>query len=79
MTDGGTYTLAFAVPADRRVEVGALGARRFPAGGYAYTGSALGPGGFSRIDRHRRVAAARRAAVAAHREATGRDPIVDVR
>ena len=28
-----------------------------PGGGYCYTGSALGSGGFSRIDRHQRVAA----------------------
>ncbi len=29
---------------------------RFPSGTYAYVGSALGSGGFSRVDRHRRVA-----------------------
>ncbi|QLG26890.1 GIY-YIG nuclease family protein [Halorarum halophilum] len=54
---GGTYTLVLSVPEPITVTVGALGTRRFPDGGYAYTGSALGPGGFSRIDRHRRVAA----------------------
>ncbi|MFC7137062.1 GIY-YIG nuclease family protein [Halobaculum litoreum] len=57
MSDGGTYTLVFAVPRPIDVAVGALGDRRLPAGGYAYTGSALGAGGFSRVDRHRRVAA----------------------
>jgi len=57
MSDGGTYTLVFAVPEGIAVEVGALGDHEFPAGGYTYTGSALGSGGFSRIDRHRRVAA----------------------
>ncbi|PSQ08162.1 DUF123 domain-containing protein [Halobacteriales archaeon QS_6_71_20] len=57
MTERGTYTLVYAVPDPVEIEVGALGAREFPAGGYAYTGSALGAGGFSRIDRHRRVAA----------------------
>ena len=53
----GTYTLVFGLPAPATVEVGALGTREFPAGGYAYTGSAFGAGGFSRVDRHRRVAA----------------------
>nr|WP_049909429.1 DUF123 domain-containing protein [Halorubrum saccharovorum] len=38
------------------MEVGALGGHRFEPGGYAYTGSALGTGGFSRVDRHRRTA-----------------------
>ncbi|QZP38351.1 GIY-YIG nuclease family protein [Halobaculum magnesiiphilum] len=57
MSDAGTYTLVFAVPEAIAVEVGALGVRELPAGAYAYTGSALGAGGFSRIDRHRRVAA----------------------
>jgi endonuclease-3 len=54
---GGTYTLVVAVPRPLRLSVGALGDREIPAGGYAYTGSALGSGGFSRVDRHRRVAA----------------------
>ena len=53
---GGTYTLLIHVPTAVTVEVGALGAYELPAGPYAYTGSALGAGGFSRVDRHRRVA-----------------------
>lgn len=53
----GTYTLVFSVPAPVTIEVGALGSQKFTAGGYAYTGSAFGSGGFVRIDRHRRVAA----------------------
>ncbi|WP_435064887.1 GIY-YIG nuclease family protein [Halobaculum sp. EA56] len=57
MSGAGTYTLVFAVPDPITVEVGALGDRELSPGGYAYTGSALGSGGFSRIDRHRRVAA----------------------
>jgi len=57
MTEGGTYTLVFSLPSAVAIQVGALGEHRFPAGGYCYTGSALGSGGFSRIDRHRRVAA----------------------
>jgi endonuclease-3 len=54
---GGTYTLLLAAPDPFVAEVGALGARELPAGAYAYTGSALGAGGFARVDRHRRVAA----------------------
>ncbi|GAB6878755.1 hypothetical protein JCM17823_10290 [Halorubrum gandharaense] len=54
---GGTYTLLVELPEPATVTVGALGECRFPAGAYAYTGSALGSGGFSRVDRHRRVAA----------------------
>lgn len=56
MTDGGTYVLVFALPEAVTLEVGALGEQEFPEGGYCYVGSALGSGGFSRIDRHRRVA-----------------------
>lgn len=52
----GTYTLLVRVPDPASITVGALGEHRFPAGWYAYTGSAFGPGGFSRIDRHRELA-----------------------
>ncbi|AUV82100.1 DUF123 domain-containing protein [Salinigranum rubrum] len=51
---GGTYVLVFELASSARVEVGALGACTFPAGDYAYVGSALGPGGFGRTERHRR-------------------------
>jgi endonuclease-3 len=54
--DGGTYTLLIDLPRTVEISVGALGTHRFPAGAYAYTGSALGSGGFARVDRHRRVA-----------------------
>lgn len=54
---GGTYTLVYEVPEQIGLTVGALGDHRLPAGGYTYTGSALGRGGFSRIERHERVAA----------------------
>ena len=57
---GGTYTLLVQLPGAATVEVGALGERRFPAGWYAYTGSAHGPGGFARVDRHYDLAAGRR-------------------
>lgn len=53
----GTYTLVVDLPETARVGVGALGEVEFPAGGYAYTGSAFGPGGLSRVERHHRVAA----------------------
>ncbi len=53
----GTYTLLIERTRGDAVEVGALGEVDLPAGWYAYTGSAFGPGGFDRIDRHERVAA----------------------
>ena len=52
---GGTYTLLVELAAPATIEVGALGEHRFVPGAYAYTGSALGAGGFSRVDRHRRT------------------------
>jgi endonuclease-3 len=56
----GTYTLVVERTASGAVEVGALGAVPLPTGWYAYVGSALGPGGFSRVDRHREVASGER-------------------
>ncbi|MBX0286634.1 GIY-YIG nuclease family protein [Haloarcula salinisoli] len=56
MAAGGTYTLVLERESDGPIEVGALGDIDFPAGWYAYTGSALGSGGFSRVERHRAVA-----------------------
>lgn len=53
----GTYTLLVELPEAATIEVGALGEHRFPAGWYAYTGSAFGTGGFSRVDRHYELAA----------------------
>jgi len=52
----GTYTLLINLPARATVSVGALGEHELAAGWYAYTGSAFGPGGFGRVDRHHRVA-----------------------
>jgi endonuclease-3 len=51
---GGTYVVAFELAVPVSVEVGALGTCEFPAGEYAYVGSAFGPGGFARAERHRR-------------------------
>ncbi|PSQ22648.1 DUF123 domain-containing protein [Halobacteriales archaeon QS_9_67_15] len=56
----GTYTLVLELAAPATTEVGALGAHEFDAGVYAYTGSAFGPGGFARVDRHRELCAGER-------------------
>jgi endonuclease-3 len=53
---GGTYTLLIELPEAATIAFGASGEVDLPAGWYAYTGSAIGSGGFSRIDRHRRIA-----------------------
>jgi endonuclease-3 len=57
----GSYTLVLELTADATVEVGALGECAFETGHYAYTGSAFGAGGLSRVDRHRDLAAGDRA------------------
>ncbi len=53
---GGTYVLVLDVAKPIELDVGALGRRAFRDGAYAYVGTAFGPGGFSRIDRHRELA-----------------------
>jgi endonuclease-3 len=58
----GTYTLLVEVGSDAAVTVGALGERTLRAGRYAYVGSAFGPGGLSRVDRHRELARGERSA-----------------
>ena len=57
---GGTYTLVVDFDAAATIEVGALGERGFERGWYTYVGSARGPGGFSRVERHRELAAGER-------------------
>ncbi len=57
---GGTYTLLVELDRAEAIEVGALGVHRFPAGWYAYTGSAFGSDGFGRVDRHYELAAGER-------------------
>lgn len=52
----GTYLLVYDVPERLSLTVGAMGSVVVPSGGYVYVGSAFGSGGFSRIDRHERVA-----------------------
>jgi len=51
----GVYTLIINVVKPMKIQVGGLGLGEFPAGIYAYTGSALGKGAFNlreRIGRH---------------------------
>lgn len=57
VTGGGTDSLVVEVAEPATVDVGALGPVRFAPGWYDYAGSARGPGGFARLDRHREVAA----------------------
>ncbi|MFQ5613362.1 MAG: DUF123 domain-containing protein [Anaerolineae bacterium] len=47
MSEKGTYVLLLRLPEDARIKVGALGEIDFPAGYYAYVGSAFGPGGLA--------------------------------
>ena len=54
--DGGTYTLLINLREPARVEFGSAGTRPLDPGRFAYTGSARGPGGFARVDRHHRLA-----------------------
>ena len=53
--DKGIYCLVVRNPACT-VEVGALGPVSFSAGWHGYIGSALGPGGLVRLERHLRLA-----------------------
>lgn len=50
----GTYVLLFALDAEQEAAIGRLGSRVFPAGEYAYVGSALG-GLSHRVRRHLRA------------------------
>ncbi len=52
----GTYVLVLHLPRPIAIHVGRLGRFRFPAGWYAYAGSAHGPGGLAvRLNRHLRL------------------------
>ncbi len=57
--DKGIYCLVLKNPACT-VRVGALGPLPFAAGWHCYIGSALGPGGLVRLERHTRLAEHRR-------------------
>ena len=48
----GIYTILLDLGKAQEIKVGALGVIAFAAGYYAYTGSARGPGGCKRVDRH---------------------------
>ena len=49
----GTYVLLAVLPRCRRIVTGALGEKRYPAGAWAYVGSAFGPVGLrARVRRH---------------------------
>ena len=57
-TKKGTYGLIFNLESGCRLTVGKLGRFAFPAGWYAYAGSALGPGGLAaRLRHHLHIAA----------------------
>ncbi len=51
----GIYTLILDLCESQEIRIGSLGRLDFPAGFYAYTGSARGPGGLKRVDRHIQV------------------------
>ena len=51
----GTYLLLVKID-EKNLSVGSLGTISFKPGWYAYVGSAFGPGGLKRIQRHKRVA-----------------------
>lgn len=51
----GIYTLLLHLDRPREITVGSLGTLLFPEGYYSYTGSARGPGGQKRVERHLRV------------------------
>jgi endonuclease-3 len=51
----GIYTLVLFLPQPSRIVVGSLGEIDFARGFYSYTGSAMGPGGLKRVDRHIQV------------------------
>ncbi|MFB6271172.1 MAG: DUF123 domain-containing protein, partial [Halobacterium sp.] len=53
----GTYTLLVRLPEAATVEFGAKGSYDLHAGWYAYTGSAFGSGGLTRVQRHCDLAA----------------------
>ena len=56
-SEPGIYTLILHLPRAEQIAVGSLGGIHFPKGFYSYTGSARGPGGLKRLDRHAAVMA----------------------
>lgn len=54
-SEPGIYTLILSLPRAEQIAIGSLGLIAFPKGFYSYTGSARGPGGLKRLDRHAAV------------------------
>lgn len=52
----GSYVLVIELGEEKEVEVGVLGDLKLNKGFYFYTGSAFGPGGFSRVSNHVKIA-----------------------
>ena len=52
----GVYVLILKLDQELDIQIGKLGKLHFRKGFYAYTGSALGTGGFKRVERHFNVA-----------------------
>lgn len=52
----GVYVLILKLDQDSDIQIGKLGKLHFRKGFYAYIGSALGTGGFKRVERHFNVA-----------------------
>jgi len=57
---GGIYVLILTLVRAKHVTVGKIGTIEFARGFYAYVGSAMGPGGFKRVERHLDVGAGRK-------------------
>lgn len=52
----GAYILIMKLDKEEDIQIGRLGKFHFKKGFYAYVGSALGPGGFKRVERHFNIA-----------------------
>lgn len=53
MAEKGAYILILQLDEQRTISFGSTRTLDCPAGFYCYTGSAYGPGGYKRVDRHR--------------------------
>lgn len=51
----GSYSLFIRLDEERKIRIGSLGEITFLKGFYAYNGSAFGPGGFKRVNRHKKM------------------------
>ncbi len=71
--DKGIYCLVFRNPGTT-VRIGALGDIRFEPGWHVYVGSALGPGGLARLERHIRLATLKEGRATWHVDYLSLDP-----